>query len=249
MYIWKEEVKYRVYDFVDRTYSDWKYTHRDVYNTAINLINKHIKEQGLKRCDLVLDDYQLIAGSWKLSDVQYKKWSEVLGIKHYMKQMVIILDNYGRIYSVNKLDCFRKNPANKRYYLIPDAKPNIIIRWHSTDWNIKHYKANYLGFRNGPIPNIHKSTWHYLRKMSYKHTLVNIDLTDEYKAEFKEYGIKINKRSAVDAWDIEPTEHLDRCWKSNRKARKQWQRDKRYLNGERTIKLGKVMADDEMLCG
>ena len=249
MHIWKEDVKYRVYDFVYKRYSDWSNTHRGAYDTAIVLIDKHLKEQGLKPCDLALNTHQLIAGSWKLNDVTYKKWSELLGIKHYIKQMVIILDNYGRIYSIDKLDCLRKDPANGIYYLKSKTEANRIIRWHSTDWNIKHYKANYLGFRNGPIPMIHKCTGHYSRRMSYKHTLLNVDLTAEDKAEFEEYNIKINKGSAVDARDIEPTEHIDRCWKSQRKARKQWQRDKRYLTGEKTIKLSKALANVEMLCG
>ena len=242
-------IKYRVYDFISKTFSAELDSHIEAFRLAVNKINYHLKEI---KCDkLYIQNYKLIAGSLKPNEVTNRVWDlGTLAYKEYkIKQMVVIMDSYDRIIPVCKLNCLILNPATMIYEINPKyLKAKDYKRCYSMDWNIKRYKANYLGFRQGPMPGVHRYTFGgYLRPIKYKNTLISVDLGFEDKQDIVEYNIKIRKSKAVDKWDIEPTPIREKNWKSQRKARKQWQRNKNFLNGERTYKLGKLLSDKEYI--
>lgn len=112
----------------------------------------------------------------------------------------------------------------------------------------KELRQKDSGYRSEPVSRTGKQMWmrKYGRKMSYKHTL-----SAACDDQCMEYEIKpCREKTRLDAYDIEPFEHTDRCWKSSHKVKRQWMihkaptdcRSIRYMRPENDINYD-VMAD------
>ena len=112
----------------------------------------------------------------------------------------------------------------------------------------KELRQKDSGYRSEPVSRTGKQMWmrKYGRKMSYKHTL-----SAACDDQCMEYEIKpCREKTRLNAYNIEPFEHADRCWKSSCKVKRQWMihkaptdcRSIRYMRPENDINYD-VMAD------
>ena len=89
-------------------------------------------------------------------------------------------------------------------------------KWNRTPWWADKVKVE---FRRDPIPYTGaKYRGHYYRRpksMNEKRKAADV----EYKQYVKP---KRNVRNLPDAWDDEKVRHIEKCWKSQSKKRKQW---------------------------
>lgn len=134
-------------------------------------------------------------------------------------RIVAILDNYGRIYPMHKLDCLMYNAKIKDYQLVKEYA-NVFRLNHASN-----FSYNGTEFRKGPVPNLRRYCGRSCRKMQYKHTLNALSFDDEQKMWCREYRIKIRTSTARQKWDIEPFEETDRSWKC-KKIKKQYLKNK-----------------------
>ena len=249
MYIWDNELKYRVYRLYDGTYSDYVESQYEVYKLALHDINDYLRINNLievvnRWSDFVDTDYnKFIASSFKpnalyIATYDYfdKRTAENSKI---INQLVVIVDNNNRIYPVCKLDCLYYNYRLNRYkvkeeYLKSDTNK------HYGNWRISYYKINYPEFRDGPIPGVHVIHRRYGRKIQYKNTIVNTSIADI--EEYREFNIKIRMKTRRNSLDIEPFEDREKNWKSQRKVKKQWMRNRGHAKD--VVKLGKALSNE-----
>ncbi len=88
-------------------------------------------------------------------------------------------------------------------------------RWSK---NYEQYK-----FRRGPVPGV-GGRYHYRRTFRRPKLIHNIRLITD--PEYTEYTRKTSILSLGEYWWDDFPRSLDRCWKSSRKCRKQWQKNK-----------------------
>ena len=82
-------------------------------------------------------------------------------------------------------------------------------------------KAESFKFRDGAVPNIHKSHWH--RGSYYRHPKLKSIKKSVYSSEYKEFTKGKDRQASLLVWD-DRIRHTDKCWKTSYKVRKQWQK-------------------------
>lgn len=85
---------------------------------------------------------------------------------------------------------------------------------------------NYEGakFRQEPVPYIRK----HRRYKFYRRIKTTNELRQNAATEIQEYVRPSRTRfNLPDSWD-EVSRHIDNCWKSQRKCRKQWMKNLKY---------------------
>lgn len=117
-----------------------------------------------------------------------------------------VTDNYGRMYGPE--------------LFVQSMKENRVKNGERPYNRARILKQQDSGYRKDPVSGTGRKSHfgRYGRRIAYKRTLLAAESDD-----CKEYGIKpCRQRTKVNAWDIEPVRHIDRCWKTNAKARNQW---------------------------
>lgn len=137
---------------------------------------------------------------------------------------------YIDLYSQNKPYCVE---SNQKGFVPVYNLPGVYYdheKWRC-ELDISTFNTPYLrkknlrekdsGYRRDPVSLTGRRRIRVsLRDVSYKGTLLAYDNPD-----CKEYGIKgYRKRKVVYKWDLEPWRNQQRCWKSQGRRKKQWER-------------------------
>lgn len=181
-----------------------KFSRTDVSETTISYKPMYIREweELEKYCPVTDIKRELVLGTIYTTVVKVARF-------------LIIEDDKGRIYGLNKVKGIEYNHRYNRY-MLTDWEYNKIDGAHSHRF-YRLNKGTYV-FRRGPVENIRCARGGGCgRRLSYKHTLVALDCD-----QCKEYRIKVRTRTARNSWDLERFEGEHKSWKDYKKYKRQW---------------------------
>ena len=123
----------------------------------------------------------------------------------------IIKNSFGQVLHIDNLK------KDIKYLKAKKEKINCSNTYRKSTWKkflSRRYKKNWLGFRTGPVPYIHKCTWAFKKGPR---------TTQELREWNKEYSrLKRSSRYLPNNWTIESDRQILKSWKHQSKRTKQW---------------------------
>lgn len=122
-----------------------------------------------------------------------------------------VYDSFGRMYTPEKV-----------LEALEEESEKVMAETRYKSRN-KMLREKDSGFRREPVSYTGRNTYGcsrgWSRNISYKHTRIAAEEND-----YAEYGVRpaVRAKTVLDVWDIEPVRHVEKSWKKNSKAGKQW---------------------------